>query len=162
MKNKIFYPLLEDAFNKDDIEIAKKVINSRQLTMSKITRKFERRFANYLGCKYAVMVNSGSSANLLSLFVAKYSYNFKYGDEIIIPSVCWSTSLWPILQAGLKPVFVDVNLKDYNASLGEIFLKINKKTKAILLVHVLGTSLKIDELIKKIKKKKNFDHRGHM
>ena len=154
MKKNIFYPLLENAFNREDIQIATKVIKSRQLTMSKITKEFENKFARYLGCKYAVMVNSGSSANLLSLFVAKYSYKLKYGDEIIIPSVCWSTSLWPIIQAGLKPIFVDVNLNDYNASLEEIFLKINNKTKAILLVHVLGTSLKLDKLIKKIKKKK--------
>lgn len=154
MKKKIYYPLLEDAFSKEDIEIGTKVIQSRQLTMSKITRNFEKRFAAYLGCKYAVMVNSGSSANLLSLFVAKYSYKFKLGDEIIIPSLCWSTSLWPIIQAGLKPVFVDVNLQDFNASLDEIYSKINKKTKAILLVHVLGTSLKIDHLTKLLKKKK--------
>ena len=154
MKKKIYYPLLEDAFNKNDIEIGKKVIQSRQLTMSKITRSFEKKFAAYLGCKYAVMVNSGSSANLLSIFVAKYSYKFKSGDEIIIPSLCWSTSLWPIIQAGLKPVFVDVNLNDFNASLEEIYSKINKKTKAILLVHVLGTSLKIDHLLKKLRKKK--------
>ena len=154
MKTKIYYPLLENAFDKKDIELGVKVIKSKQLTMSKITRNFEKTFSKYLGVKYAVMVNSGSSANLLSLFVAKYSYKFKSGDEIIIPTICWSTSLWPIIQAGLKPVFVDVNLKDFNASLEEINLKINKKTKAILLVHVLGTSLKIDNLLK-ITKSKN-------
>ena len=87
MKKNIFYPLLENAFNREDIQIATKVIKSRQLTMSKITKEFENKFARYLGCKYAVMVNSGSSANLLSLFVAKYSYKLKYGDEIIIPSL---------------------------------------------------------------------------
>jgi len=154
VKTKIYYPLLENAFDKKDIELGVKVIKSKQLTMSKITRNFEKTFSKYLGVKYAVMVNSGSSANLLSLFVAKYSYKFKSGDEIIIPTICWSTSLWPIIQAGLKPVFVDVNLKDFNASLEEINLKINKKTKAILLVHVLGTSLKIDNLLK-ITKSKN-------
>ena len=153
-RKKIFYPLLEDAFNTKDINLAIKVIKSKQLTMSKITSKFEKEFSEYLGVKYAVMVNSGSSANLLSLFVAKYSYNLKNGDEVIIPSICWSTSLWPIIQAGLKPVFVDVNLRDYNASLEEIISKISKKTKAILIIHVLGTSLKIDKLLKLTKKKK--------
>ena len=153
-RKKLFYPLLEDAFNRKDINLAIKVIKSKQLTMSKITSNFEKEFSKYLGVKYAVMVNSGSSANLLSLFVAKYSYNLKNGDEVIIPSICWSTSLWPIIQAGLKPVFVDVNLRDYNASLEEIIFKISKKTKAILLIHVLGTSLKIDKLLKLTKKKK--------
>ena len=154
MKNNIIYPLLENAFNRKDIDIGIKTIKSKQLTMSKITKRFESEFANYVGSKFAVMVNSGSSANLLALFVAKYSYKFKYGDEVIIPTLCWSTSLWPILQAGLKPVFVDINLNDFNASLDEIFLKINKKTKAILIVHVLGTCLKIDKLLSKAKKKK--------
>ena len=154
MKKKIYYPLLEDAFSKEDIELGIKVLKSKKLTMSKLTQNFEKRFAKYLGCKYAVMVNSGSSANLLSLFVSKYSYKLKTGDEIIIPSLCWSTSLWPIIQAGLKPVFVDVNINDFNGSLDDICSTINKKTKAILLVHVLGTSLKIDKLIKKVKKHK--------
>ena len=154
MKTKIYYPLLEDAFNKKDIELAVKVIKSKQLTMSNITKNFEKKFSKYLGVKYAVMVNSGSSANLLSIFAAKYSYKLRAEDEVIIPTICWSTSLWPIIQAGLKPVFVDVNLNDFNASIEEIKLKISKRTKAILLVHVLGTSLKIDKLLKILKGKK--------
>tara|TARA_Y100000816_G_scaffold267153_1_gene228311 strand:- start:4963 stop:6135 length:1173 start_codon:yes stop_codon:yes gene_type:complete len=154
MKNKINYPLLENAFNRKDISIAKNVIDKQQLTMSFITKKFEKEFANYIGSKYAVMVNSGSSANLLSLFVAKYLYKLKNGDEVIIPSLCWSTSLWPIVQAGLKPVFVDINLNDYNASVSEIISKITNKTRMILLIHVLGTSLNILKLKSRIKNKK--------
>lgn len=154
MKKKIIYPLLENAFNRKDIDLAKGVINKQQLTMSIITKKFEKQFANYIGSKYAVMVNSGSSANLLSVFVSKYLHNFKTGDEVIIPSLCWSTSLWPIVQAGLKPVFVDIDLDDYNASVSEIVSKITGKTKMIILVHVLGTSLNILKLKSKIKNKK--------
>ena len=154
MKKKTIYPLLENAFNNSDISVAQKVIYSRQLTMSKITAKFEREFAKYIGAKYAVMVNSGSSANLLSMFVCKHLFKLKYGHEVIIPSLCWSTSLWPIVQAGLKPVFVDVNLKDFNATVDEIVSKITKKTKVIMLVHVLGTSLNIIDLKKKLKGKK--------
>ena len=126
MKKKI-YPLLEDAFNKQDILIAKKIIDNRQLTMSRQTESFEKEFAKYVGSKYAVMVNSGSSANLLSVFVAKHLHKIKSGDEAIIPSVCWPTSLWPLVQAGLKPVFVDVDLKNFNASIKEIYSKISKK-----------------------------------
>ena len=102
------------------------------------------------------MVNSGSSANLLSVFVAKYLHKIKINDEAIIPSVCWSTSLWPIVQAGLKPVFVDVNLKNYNALIDQIISKINRKTKLIMLVHVLGTSIDMVKLKNKIKGKKLF------
>ena len=153
MKSRTIYPLLENAFNKSDIREAQKVINTQQLTMSTITSRFEKEFAKYFGSKYAVMVNSGSSANLLSVFVAKYLYEIKNNDEAIIPSVCWSTSLWPIVQAGLKPVFVDVNLKNYNASIDQIISKINRKTRLIMLVHVLGTSIDILRLKKKIKGK---------
>ena len=154
MKSKTIYPLLENAFNKSDIKEAQKVINTQRLTMSAITSRFEKEFAKYFGSKYAVMVNSGSSANLLSVFVAKYLYKIKNNDEAIIPSVCWSTSLWPIVQAGLKPVFVDVNLKNYNALIDQIISRINSKTKLIMLVHVLGTSIDIVKLKNKIKGKK--------
>ena len=154
MKKKLLYPLLENAFNHQDVTIAKKVIDTRKMTMGKKTTKFEKEFAKYLGVKYAVMVNSGSSANLLSVFAAKQINNIKFGDEAIIPSVCWSTSLWPLVQAGLKPVFVDVNLENYNANIDEILSKITKKTKVIMLIHVLGTCLNIPNLIKKLKNKK--------
>ena len=75
-------------------------------------------------------------------------------DECIIPTICWSTSLWPIIQAGLKPVFVDVDLKTFNINLDDLKRKITKKTKAILTVHVLGNSTNMDEL-KRIVKKRN-------
>ncbi len=153
MKKKI-YPLLEDAFNKQDILIAKKIIDNRQLTMSRQTESFEKEFAKYVGSKYAVMVNSGSSANLLSVFVSKHLHKIKSGDEAIIPSVCWPTSLWPLVQAGLKPVFVDVDLKNFNASVEEIYSKISKKTKIIMLIHVLGTCLNISKIQKILKNKK--------
>ena len=119
INKKINYPLLENAFSRKDIELAVRVIKSKQLTMSKITKNFEKKFSNYLGCKYAVMVNSGSSANLLSLFVAKFSYKFKKGDEVIIPQFVGQHH-YGLIQVGLKPVFVDVNLKDFNASFEEI------------------------------------------
>ena len=154
MKFKPLYPLLENAFNKKDILIGKKILESKQLTMSKITKKFESQFAKYVGAKYAVMVNSGSSANLLSVFASKFAGKFKLGDEVIIPAICWSTSLWPIVQAGLKPVFVDVDLNTFNATAEEIESKITKKTKLIMLLHVLGTCSNIKK-IRNISKKKN-------
>ena len=120
--------------------------------MSRQTESFEKEFAKYVGSKYAVMVNSGSSANLLSVFVAKHLHKIKSGDEAIIPSVCWPTSLWPLVQAGLKPVFVDVDLKNFNASIKEIYSKISKKTKIIMLIHVLGTCLNISKIQKIISK----------
>ncbi len=152
------YPLVEYPFSKSDLSSGRRILSKGKfITMNKITKQFEKKFAKYLGVKYALMVNSGSSANLLAFFAlinpkAKKRINFK--DECIIPSICWSTSLWPIVQAGLKPVFVDVDLKTFNINLNDLKKKITKKTKAILTVHVLGNSTNMNELKKIIKQKK--------
>ena len=103
------------------------------------------------------MVNSGSSANLLALqcLINPYRKNsLKKGDEVIIPTLCWSTSLWPIIQSNLKPVFVDINPLTLNIDENQIEKKITKKTKAILLVHVLGNSCDMNQIMR-IKKKYN-------
>mgnify|MGYP006160155737 CR=1 FL=1 len=117
-KTKIIrYPLLSDAFSNKDIQEAKKVLYSKRITMSNYTAKFENNFAKYVGAKYALMTNSGSSANLLAVSALRNplrNKNLKKGDEILIPSLCWSTSLWPIVQNGLKVKFVDVDKKNLN------------------------------------------------
>ena len=109
--------------------------------MSKKTLEFEKNFAKYVGAKYALMVNSGSSANLLSVFAScnpLRNNNFKKGDEAIIQGLCWSTSLWPLVQAGLKPIFVDVDVNTFNVNTNQIIKSITSKTKVIMVVHVLG------------------------
>ena len=114
--------------------------------MSSITKRFEENFAKFVGSKHALMVNSGSSANLLAFFSSINPKNYKRlhkNDECLIPAICWSTSLWPIVQAGLKPKFVDVSLDDFNFDLKKLERKITKKTKAIMAVHVLGNSTRM-------------------
>ena len=151
------YPLASDSFEIDDLISGIKVMISGRLTMSEITKKFEKEFARYVGSKYALMVNSGSSANLLAFFCLvnpKAKQKLKRGDECLIPSLCWSTSLWPILQSGLKPKFVDVDVKTLNMNIKDFKKKISKKTKAIMAVHILGNSTNMTELIK-ISKNKN-------
>ena len=153
-KNKIIYPLLENAFSKEDLNCGIKVLKSKQITMSQKTKNFEKIFARNNGSKYAVMTNSGSSANLLVLSALTNPLNkkrIKERSEVIIPAICWSTSLWPILQNNLKPVFVDVDINTFNISLLDL-KKITSKTKAIMLIHVLGLSPNMDELIKICKK----------
>ena len=155
-KSKYFYPLLDNAFSEDDLLSGIKVLISGELTMSKKTKEFEKEFAKKIGSKYALMVNSGSSANLLATFAAcnpLRKNRFKRGDEVLIPAVCWSTSLWPLVQSGLKPVFVDVEKDTLNVNAELLIKKITKKTKVIMLVHVLGNSTDIDK-IKKIAKQK--------
>ena len=157
MIKKFKYPLLSDAFSKSDINCGLKVLSSKHITMSKITRNFEKQFAKKLGCKYALMTNSGSSANLLAVSAIinpLFKNKLKLGDEVLIPAVCWSTSLWPIIQNNLKPVFVDVELDTFNVSIKDLKKKITSKTKAFMCIHVLGTSANLSQ-IKKLTNKKN-------
>tara|TARA_B100000795_G_C22766706_1_gene426020 strand:- start:114 stop:1328 length:1215 start_codon:yes stop_codon:yes gene_type:complete len=156
-KNKKFsYPLHEDALSKEDLLEGAKILISRQLTMSKKTDQFEKYFKKKLGLNYCLMVNSGSSANLLALFAlinpAKKN-RLKSGDECLVPAVCWSTSLWPVIQAGLTPKLIDVDLKTFSINLETIKKNITKKTKAIMLINVLGNCSEIDKIQKYLKKK---------
>ena len=157
LSKKIIYPLIDEAFSSVDICKGIEVLLSGQLTMSEITREFEYEFAKYIGTKYALMVNSGSSANLLAAFalVNPRKKNFlKRDNEFLIPVLCWSTSLWPLVQAGLKPRFVDVDVNNFNMDMDEFKKKLTKRIKTIMAVHVLGNSTRIEE-IAKITKSKN-------
>ena len=143
------YPLQTDGYSSQDINAGIKVLLSGQLTMSKITREFEKYFAKKIGAKYCLMVNSGSSANLLALFCAVSPLrknHLKKGDECLVPAVCWSTTLWPIIQAGLKPKILDVNIKNYSLDLNTIKKNVTKKTKAIMIVNVLGNCDELDKI----------------
>jgi CDP-6-deoxy-D-xylo-4-hexulose-3-dehydrase len=154
---KFNYPLLENAFTKGDISEGIKVIKSEKLTMGAKTIEFEKKFSKFIKSKYCLMVNSGSSANLLAMFALinpKKKNRLKRGDECLVPAVCWSTSLWPIYQAGLVPKFIDVDLKNYSMSFEAIQKKTTKKTKAIMIINVLGNCSEIDK-IKNFAKKKN-------
>ena len=149
LNKKYRYELLENGFTNEDISIGKKVLNSKRITMASNTRNFEVDFAKKIGAKYALMVNSGSSANLLATFAAgniSREKSLKRGDEILIPALCWSTSLWPLVQFGLKPVFVDINYKTLNVDINDLKKKITKKTKGIMLINVLGISSDLKQI----------------
>ena len=157
MIKKYRYPLLENAFSNSDLAVAKKVLDTKVITMSKITEKFEKYFAKKMKTKYALMVNSGSSANLLAAFASKNPYRklrVKQKDEALIPALCWSTSMWPLYQIGLKIKFLDVNPKTLNVDINEYIKNITSKTKLIMAVHVLGMSGEIDKLRSICKRKK--------
>ena len=152
---KFKYPLIADKFEKKEIDDAVKVLRAGQFTMSKLTINFEKKFAKYIGSKYAVMVNSGSSANFLAvqaLVNPARKIRIQRGDEVLIPGICWSTSLWPLVQSGLKPVFVDVEIDTLNIDIKDLEKKISKKTKMIFCVHVLGNSTDMDKIKYLVKK----------
>ncbi len=146
---------MQNAFSNEDINSAIKVLKSKNITMSSQTSKFEREFAKKIGANYAVMVNSGSSANLmaLKLITNQYrNYSLKKGSEVLLPALCWPTSYWPIIQSGLVAKFVDIDLNTLSISTKSIEKSITSKTKAILIIHVLGIPAKIDDILKIAKK----------
>ena len=149
------YKLSPNSLSNEDIIKGFEVLSTKKITMGKKTKLFEKEFSKFIGSKYALMVNSGSSANLLATFALTnplHKNKLKKGDECLIPALCWSTSLWPIVQSGLVPKFVDVDPETLNISLTDLEKQITKKTKALMLVHVLGNSANMNKLIKIVKK----------
>ena len=126
------------------------VLDSDNYTMGKNVREFEERFARYFGMKYAVMANSGSSANLIavaSLFYKKEN-PLKRGDEVIVPCISWSTTFHPLHQYGLRLKFVDIDLHTLNYDIEELKKAVTKKTKMIVAVSILGNPCQFDEITK--------------
>jgi CDP-6-deoxy-D-xylo-4-hexulose-3-dehydrase len=111
------------------------------VTMGEKVQKFERMFADYVGVENAVMVNSGSTANLLALSVLTnpvINNRIKMGEEIITPAITWSTTVFPIINVNAMPVLVDVDFDTYTMNTTEIQKAITDKTRAIMPVHILG------------------------
>ena len=154
---KLNYPLLENGFSDEDIIKGVEILLTKKITMGDITKKFEIEFANFVGSKYALMVNSGSSANLLAAFAMvnpKKNNRLKLGDQFLVPSLCWPTSLWPLVQAGLKPKFVDIDLNTFCIDLDKIQTTDLERSRAIVNIHILGNSTDMNKL-QEIKKKNN-------
>lgn len=146
------YPLASSSWDEKEIEAIQRVIESDRYTMGPYVGSYERKFAKYFGAQYAVMVSSGSAANLLMIAALCYTAEprLKPGDEVIVPAVSWSTTYFPLQQYGLKLKFVDVDRDTLNIDLDKLSEAISDDTKAILLVNLLGNPndfKKIDELV---------------
>jgi CDP-6-deoxy-D-xylo-4-hexulose-3-dehydrase len=148
------YKLASTTWDTDELVIANKILASSNLTMGKNVKEFESKFASYIGTEYAVMFNSGSSANLAIIAALKYIKESKIqeGDNIIVPAVSWSTTYYPISQNGFILNFVDIDLDTLNIDISKIENAINPKTKAIFAVNLLGNPanlVKLNELAEK-------------
>ncbi|MDA7838130.1 aminotransferase class V-fold PLP-dependent enzyme [Candidatus Pelagibacter sp.] len=154
--NSIRYPLTNTVLDNDDIESGVKVLKSKWITMGRETLKFENTFSKKVSNRPSIMVNSGSSANLLifQCLINPKVNKLKKDDEVLIPAICWSTSLWPIIQSGLKVKFVDIDPKTLNLDLDDFEKKITKKTKALMLVHAMGNCADMEKIVRICKKKK--------
>lgn len=147
--------LHEPTFGAEEISVFVDQMLTTHVTMGKEVRKFEENYSKEMGHKYAVMNNSGSSANLLAVSAIankKTKDNLKPGDEVIVPSLSWSTTVWPLIQHGLTPVFVDADPKTFNLDLNKLEDAITDKTRAIMLVHVYGNPCDMDGLMSIAKK----------
>ncbi len=122
------------------------------LTTGRFNDKFEKKFAQYLGVKYALSTNSGSSANLLALSALTShklgEKQLKKGDEVITVAAGFPTTINPIIQQGLVPVFVDCEIGTYNIDAGKIEDAITGKTKAIMIAHTLGNTFDLEKIVK--------------
>ena len=138
MKRK--YSLASSTWDEAEINAIQEVIHSGKFSMGEFVSKFEKEFAEYVGAKFAVMVNSGSSANLALLSACRFSNNqiFKPGDEIIVPAVSWSTTYYPVTQVGCVLKFVDIDSETLNIDITKIEEAITTRTKAIFVVNLLG------------------------
>jgi CDP-6-deoxy-D-xylo-4-hexulose-3-dehydrase len=148
------YPLATTTWDEKEIAVATKLLKSGNLTMGREVQKFEKQFAQYIGTRYAVMFNSGSSANLAMFTALKYSQSSKIysGDQVIVPAVSWSTTYYPVNQSGLILDFVDINLDSLNIDICEIEKRINYRTRVIFAVNLLGNPSNLIELSKLAKR----------
>ena len=150
------YPLCDNPWNEQEIKAIESVINTGMYTMGDNVKKMETLFAQKMGVQHAVMVNSGSSANLLAIAALIYSGRISRGDEVIVPAVSWSTTYAPLQQFGLKLVFVDINLQTLNMDIACLAKAITERTRMIFAVNLLGNPNQFEEMYKLIKGKNIF------
>lgn len=134
----MIYPLAYSTWGKEEVEAIQKVIDTDMYTMGNHVKQFEQEFAELFNSPNAVMVNSGSSANLLMLSLLKWKYRLT--GDIIVPVVGWATTYFPIVQNGFKINFVDVDPNTWNIDTTKIEQAITPNTVAIMPVNLLGNS----------------------
>lgn len=134
------YPLATTTWDDSEYAALQRVIESGRFTMGPLVKQFEAAFAAHFGASYGVMVNSGSSANLIAVAAAVLDprIDLNRGDEVIVPAVSWPTTYYPLSQYGLRPRFVDIDLDTLNLDLDLVEAAIGPRTKAIFAVNLLG------------------------
>lgn len=151
MNNQI--SLVKDTIDNDDINLLIEWLKTYpRLTKGQKTIEFEEMWSRWIGCKYSVFVNSGSSANLLMLYALIELYNLR-NKKVVVPALCWATDLAPVMQLGFEPVLVDCNLDNLSVDLKhleKVFLE--EKPAAMILVSVLGLSPDMDSIVSLCKK----------
>jgi CDP-6-deoxy-D-xylo-4-hexulose-3-dehydrase len=140
------YELASITWDEEEYKAINRVIEKGMFTMGENVRRFEEDFAQKFGSKYAVMSNSGSSANLIAIaaFCYKKGNPLQPGDEVIVPAISWSTTFYPLMQYGLKLRFVDVELDTLNMDVSQLEAALTPKTKMVVGVSILGNPCALD------------------
>ncbi|MBC8390648.1 MAG: DegT/DnrJ/EryC1/StrS family aminotransferase [Actinobacteria bacterium] len=139
----------EPSYGENEIHDIIEVLRSKNVVMGEKTKQFQDEWSKWLDIPFSTMVNSGSSANLLMiqmLLSKRGRYRFEKGDEVLVPAVTWSTTLFPIIQLGLNPVIIDVKSDTFNINVESCKKAITKRTKALFAVHLLGNPANMDAL----------------
>ena len=154
MSKSLKWPLMHQAIVKSDLSAISKYLkkgSSIKLTHGPYVKKFEKEWSKWLGVKYSVMVNSGASANDISMKIVKE----KYGKgEVIVPPLTWVSDISSVINSGLIPVFVDIDSKTLGISTDAILDAITPRTRAVFITHVLGLNALTTKLLTELKKKK--------
>lgn len=149
-RGKTYIPAAKAYFDEREIMSLVSAALDMRWVDGEITRQFEKEMAKFLGVRFAIMTNSGSSANLLAISALMSplfkSNQLKPGDEVITVAAGFPTTVNPIIQNGLVPVFVDVNVGSYNTTAFYVENAITEKTRAIFIAHTLGNPYDIDEI----------------
>ncbi len=149
--SKFKLPLMKNNILPSDLNIVSKFLSKKDpiLTQSKKVREFENKWSKWLGVKYSVFVNSGSSANLLTLSALKYHYG---EGDVIVPTLNWSSDIYSIFQNNLNPIFCDINLNNLSLDLSKLDKKKGQKAKYMFLTHAQGFNGLSKELLDFCKK----------
>ena len=150
------HSLMHNNFSKADMKEVIKLVKKKNLILTQSSKvlEFEKKWSNWLGVKYSTFVNSGSSANFISISILKILNKIKKKNEIIVPSLTWVSDINSVIMNNFKPVFVDINLNNLSMNTDEVIKKINKKTLAVFVTHAQGFNGIDNKLLKILKKKK--------
>ena len=142
----MYYELAASTWGEEEIESIRRVLDRDRLTMGEEVAAFQKEFAAYHGKRFGVMVNSGSSANLIAVasLCFKREKPLQRGDEVIVPAISWSTTYHPLQQYGLKLRIVDVELETLNMDVSQLEAALTPKTRAIMAVSILGNPAALD------------------
>ena len=152
MKEKLDWPLMANNVTREDLDrlIAHLQQDDPRLTHGPEVRAFEREWAEWTGTKFCVLVNSGSSANELTMLALRH---LKGDGEVIVPPLTWVSDIASVLFAGLTPVFADINPHSLGMDTKEILRKITPNTKAVFLTHILGYNALTRDLVDELAKR---------